>query len=162
MDRPTDPQTADYDTDFFAWTQAQGAAIRRAGAERLNADIDWENVAEEIETLGRSDRDALESHLETILEHLLKLMVSPSRDPRADWKLSVLKARNHADRKITASLRRIVEPRLPAMHRHARKAAAIGLERDGLTLDDLPDPCPWTLDQLLDEDFWPANRQGLD
>ena len=47
--------SAAYDEDFYAWTQAQAQEIRRAGAERLNAPIDWENVAEEIESMGRSE-----------------------------------------------------------------------------------------------------------
>ena len=45
---------AAYDEDFYAWTQNQAQALRRAGAERNNAPVDWENVAEEIESMGRS------------------------------------------------------------------------------------------------------------
>lgn len=52
---------SDYDLDFYAWTQRQGALLRRlAAGERVNdADLDWPNIAEEIETLGRSERGSL-------------------------------------------------------------------------------------------------------
>ena len=66
---------SDYDVDFFAWTQRQGGLLRRlAAGERVNdADLDWPNIAEEIETLGRSERGSLKNQLATIMEHLVKL-----------------------------------------------------------------------------------------
>ena len=63
------PDTAPlYDTDFFLWTQVQAAALRDGKAQEL----DWANLAEEIESLGKSDRRALGSHLEGLVMHLLK------------------------------------------------------------------------------------------
>lgn len=156
-----DRQDADYEHDFYAWTQAQAAAIRRAGASRVNADIDWENVAEEIESLGRSDRDTVESHLETVVEHLLKLMLSPATDPRDGWERSVLNGRFELARKLSTTLRAHLAATFGDRYRHGRRLALNGLKRDGLTAADLPEHCPWTLEQLLDEDFWPENRHGL-
>ena len=56
---------SDYDLDFYAWSQRQGALLRRlAAGERVNdADLDWPNIAEEIETVGRSERAAVPSHI---------------------------------------------------------------------------------------------------
>ena len=156
-----DRQDADYDHDFYAWTQAQAAAIRRAGASRVNADVDWENVAEEIESLGRSDFRSVRSHLETIIEHLLKLMVSPASDPRRGWRRSVGNARIDVETYLTRSLHNDIEPAIGDIYHTTRRKAARGLIDDDLSIDDLPDHCPWTLDQLLDEEFWPENRHGL-
>lgn len=156
-----DRQDAAYEQDFYAWTQAQAAAIRRAGASRVNADIDWENVAEEIESLGRSDFRSVRSHLETIIEHLLKLMVSPATDPRRGWRRSVGNARIDIETYLTRSLRNDIEPVVGDIYRTTRRRAARGLIDDELSIGDLPEQCPWTLDQLLDEEFWPEYRHGL-
>src|SRR4051794_20507288 len=78
-----------YDTDFFEWTQEQSRRLRELAATRPNLPIDWENVAEEIESLGKSNVSAARSHLARIIEHLLKLEYSPAEPPRADWEHSV-------------------------------------------------------------------------
>lgn len=56
-----------YDRDFHAWTLAQAAALRRAGAARINADVDWDTLAEEIESMGRSELRALTSHVARVM-----------------------------------------------------------------------------------------------
>ncbi len=81
-----------YHTDFYAWTQAQGRAIRTA-ASGGNAPVDWANVAEEIETLGRSERRELASRIATVIEHLLKLALSPADAPRRGWIGTILRTR---------------------------------------------------------------------
>jgi predicted YcjX-like family ATPase len=60
-----------YDEDFVRWTEEQAAALRQA--KRSNLPLDWENLAEEIESLGRSDRRELRLQITRILRHLLKL-----------------------------------------------------------------------------------------
>lgn len=160
MDRvePDKSPAIEYERDFFVWTQAQAAALRaRATREGTPADIDWENVAEEIESLGRSERSAVESHLRTIVEHLLKLAHSPATLPRADWRVTVKRTRDDVADRLTASLGRGLRDTLDRNYARGRRTAALGLERDGLTLTDLPEACPWTFEQLLDEDFWPES-----
>lgn len=62
---------ADYDTDLLLWSERQAALLRRMGAgERVNDQVDWANVAEEVESLGVSQRHQLRSRLGTILLHL--------------------------------------------------------------------------------------------
>src|SRR5215471_1017496 len=61
-----------YDTDYYAWVQDQVRALRKHRTE----EVDWANVAEEIDDLGKSEQWSLESHLETLIEHLLKLAYS--------------------------------------------------------------------------------------
>src|SRR6202040_3635280 len=80
-----------YDRDFFLWTQEQAAALR--AVKNSNLPLDWANLAEEIESLGKSDRRQLRSQIRRILRHLLKLEASPSVEPRAGWRSTVLDAR---------------------------------------------------------------------
>ena len=68
-----------YDRDFFRWTQEQAAALR--AVKNSNLPLDWANLADEIESLGKSDRRQLRSQIRRILRHLLKLEVSPAFDP---------------------------------------------------------------------------------
>ncbi|HEY5301388.1 MAG TPA: DUF29 domain-containing protein [Acetobacteraceae bacterium] len=82
-----------YDTDFAVWSAEQASAIRDAGRRRVNAPIDWDNVAEEIESLGISQRLTLRSRIGTIIEHLLKLQVSPANEPERLWRETVLRTR---------------------------------------------------------------------
>ena len=74
-----------YDEDFVRWTEAQAAALREAAGLATNSPLDWENLAEEIDSLGRSLRHELRSRLMVIVEHLLKLEHSPAIDPRRGW-----------------------------------------------------------------------------
>jgi Domain of unknown function DUF29 len=87
----TMPDGPRYDDDFFAWTQQQAMVLRTM----VVADnrFDRENVAEEIEDLGRSERDAVRSQIRRIIEHLLKLAYSPDQQPRFDWMASIAEAR---------------------------------------------------------------------
>ena len=151
-----------YGEDFYAWTQDQGRRLREAGASRVNVPVDWENVAEEIESMGRSELSAVESALTRVMEHLLKLEFSPAQEPRNGWAASVVehRARLAKDLKASPSLRGRID--LEDDYRTARRLAGLGLQRDGVPKGELPETCPYTLEQLLDEDWWPANRHGLD
>lgn len=150
-----------YDDDFYAWTQEQARLLREAARERLNTPIDWEHVAEEIEDMGRSDAKALGSALKRVIEHLLKLEHSPASDPRLGWRESVVNHRIAAWDEIDASpsLRRKID--LARAHRDARRLAVLGLARDGVSDDTVPQDCPYTLEQVLDHDWWPTSRYSL-
>ena len=85
---------SDYDADLVIWSGHQADLLRRMGAgERVNDLIDWANVAEEIKSLGRSDKRELRSRIATILEHLIKLRTSPAVEPRAGWRDTIIRAR---------------------------------------------------------------------
>ena len=83
------PGSGSYHTDFYAWTQDQACRLREAAAARVNLPLDFENLAEEVEGMGRSQASAVGSHLARIIEHLLKLSYSPVEAPRAGWRRSV-------------------------------------------------------------------------
>ena len=91
---------SDYDLDIYVWSQGQGALLRRlaAGDAANDADLDWPNIAEEIETVGRSERTAVASHIANIIEHLIKLQVSPAIEPRAGWHGTIGRTRVRVER----------------------------------------------------------------
>lgn len=82
-----------YDEDFVAWSKQQAQALRSAAGESTNQWLDWENLAEEIEDLGRSVRHQLRSQLTRIQRHLIKLGHSPAKYPRRGWRESIREAR---------------------------------------------------------------------
>jgi len=75
-----------YEQDFFAWTEEQAALLRNAAAPRQNTPFDLEHLAEEIESLGISERRVLRREIARIIEHLLKLDHSPATEPRSVWR----------------------------------------------------------------------------
>jgi hypothetical protein len=145
-----------YENDFALWAERQGAILR---AKRFD-ELDLENLIEEVEDLGRRERDMVESHIETILEHLLKLALSHADRPRRGWPVTVDRQRARLARKLTTTLRNHLEAELPAVYAGLRRPVARQLEKDGLYLDALPPVCPYTLDQILDPDWYPADVRG--
>ena len=93
-----------YDTDVVAWSERQAALLRRVAAgENINGQVDWPNIIDEVETVGRSERAALRSHIGVVLEHLIKLQASPATDPRNGWKTSIVRARLKIERDLKDS-----------------------------------------------------------
>jgi hypothetical protein len=86
-----------YDVDFVAWTEQQAEALRATAHGGTNQPLDWENLAEEIESLGKSDRRELRSQIYRIIRHLTKLQFSQATDPRGGWRDSVRDGRKQAD-----------------------------------------------------------------
>ena len=74
-----------YETDFVAWTERQATLLRTPVTERCSLALDWENLAEEIETLGRTYRRSLANHVRNVIEYLLKLQYAPANTSRAAW-----------------------------------------------------------------------------
>jgi hypothetical protein len=114
-----------YDTDFYAWTQQQAAALRThfRGDNRL----DVEHLAEEVEDLGKSELKALESQVVNILAHLLKLDYSSLDWPRNHWRQEIFAFRNVLQDRLTASLKRLLLQNLDRLYVRAREAAAAAL-----------------------------------
>ena len=86
-----------YEQDFVRWTEQQARAIRDAATAGTNLPVDWENVAEEIDSLGRSDRRELATRIGTVIEHLLKLQTSPAEAPRRSWMETIQTQRRHIE-----------------------------------------------------------------
>ena len=138
-----------YESDFYAWTTEQ-AGLLRAG--RLS-EVDLEHLAEEIESMGRSEKRELVSRLTVLLLHLLKWQFQPVRQGPS-WRLSIATTRDTlADHLVeNPSLRGTMEASVSMAYRRARRNASV---ETGLAETNFPTVCPWSIDQLLAEDFWP-------
>lgn len=148
---------AGYDEDYYAWTQAQAASLRQLAADGWNGPLDLANLAEEVEDLGRAERNACRSQVVRILEHLLKLAHSPAPGPRGGWKKSIVDARNELDQRLTRSIERQIEVELGRLYRNARDAAEIDLENHGeaAAAAALPETCPFTWDDIRRRRWYP-------
>ncbi len=148
-----------YETDFYAWTQDQSGKLRQLLIERSNLDIDLENIAEEVDSMGRSNRAQLVNRLAQLDEHLMKLAFSLSWEPRRQWKKSVAGQRHSIARLLaeSPSLRR----QLPDALGEAHKFALHTFDDEKLielTMNELPGLCPFELEDMLDPDWWPDPR----
>jgi hypothetical protein len=149
------PGDALYDTDFAAWTEQQ-AALLRAG-DLAAADID--HIAEEIESLGRSELRAMESTLMRVIEHLLKLAWSQASGPRDGWRQSVTVQRLEFEALADDNPGLVGRVRLPTVYDRARRLAGLSpSEHEGLSMAVLPATWPWTLAELADTAFWPDGQ----
>src|SRR5712692_9395842 len=103
-----------YDDDFFAWTEEQ-ARLLRAGEL---AEIDALNLAEEIESVGRSDRREIRSRLIVLLAHLLKWRFQPDEES-ASWRATIREQRDQIELILedSPSLRPVVTERLAKAYR---------------------------------------------
>ncbi|MGH6895386.1 MAG: DUF29 domain-containing protein [Geminicoccaceae bacterium] len=152
------PPTSDlYEKDFALWAERQAALLR---GKRFD-ELDLENLIEEVEDLSRRERDTVESHVETILEHLLKLALSRADRPRHRWLVTVDKQRAKLARKLTTTLRNHLEAELPALYGELRRPVARQLEKDGMRSTSPPPACPYTLDQILDPECLPENAHRI-
>jgi len=141
---------AGYEEDFVLWTRHQAALIR-AGRFDL---IDWENVAEEIESLGIGDRRELGSRLEVLMMHLLKWQFQPMHRSRS-WRSTIRNQRGRTERvlKQSPSLRREVAGLSREEYAVAREAAS---SETGFALRTFPKSLPYSPEQILNEDFFPG------
>ncbi len=138
-----------YDDDFFAWTEEQ-ARLLRAGEL---AEIDTLNLAEEIESVGRSDRREIRSRLMVLLAHLLKWRFQPD-ERSASWLSTVREQRDQIESILedSPSLRPVIAEALTRAYKRARTVAA---EETGLPETTFPADCPFTPEQIMAEEFLP-------
>jgi hypothetical protein len=122
-----------YETDTVAWSEQQASALRAAARGGSNQPLDWENLAEEIEDLGKSLRLRLRSQIAPIIHHQVKLEYSPAVDPGKGWRRTIRQARMDIDRVLedSPSLRqevpRLIEKETPP----AVQLAILDLEEHG-------------------------------
>ena len=142
--------TATYENDFYLWTQQQADLLRQGQFNRV--DLDLENIAEEIESMGKRDRRSVSSYLQNVLLHLLKWRYQPERRGTS-WRLSIENGRYQVVDLLEESPS--LKPQLDALaakeYRQARKNAA---GETGLPLTTFPEQCPFTVEQITG-DYWP-------
>jgi hypothetical protein len=140
-----------YDEDFYTWTQTQAAALR---AKEFAA-LDVEHLAEEVESLGKSDRRAVESELRRLLLHLLKWRYDPAQDPRRGWRITIREARRQIGDLLDDSPSLRPHP-ARYLDRAYRVAVENAIDETALPPATFPDHCPWPVEQVLDANFWPG------
>ncbi|HEX6011383.1 MAG TPA: DUF29 domain-containing protein [Geminicoccaceae bacterium] len=138
-----------HDRDFYSWALRQAELVR---AWRLG-ELDLENIAEELESLGKEQAHKLESAFRVLLVHLLEWRHQPQRRSRS-WRGTIVRERNNVERVLEDNPG--LKPRrnrlFATAYRGTRKEAAA---ETGLRIATFPEAPPFTLDQATDEDFWP-------
>lgn len=138
-----------YLEDFYSWALRQ-AELLRAGKYEL---VDIDNVAEELESLGRGEARLLKSHYRTLLLHLLKWVHQPGRRTRS-WELSIHRARIDADEVIADNPG--LKPRIEELYASAYKSARLQAAAETrLSLKRFPEANPFPYAQAMAEDWLP-------
>jgi hypothetical protein len=145
------PDLSLYDIDFYDWTQQMAIALRQGRWQ----DLDMENLAEEIESLGRSDKRALTSRLEVLLMHLLKWAYQPEKRSNS-WQATIVEQRIRILGLLeeSPSLKPYLQAECDRSYANAGKLAAA---ETGLDLATFPERCPFTLKTVLTEGFLPES-----
>jgi hypothetical protein len=141
--------STDYEEDFYAWTIEQSRLLRSGELSTIDA----ANIAEEIESIGRSDRRELKSRLVVLVMHLLKWRHQPSAGSRS-WSATIDEQRLHIEGVLTESpsLRPMAAAILPEAYSIARARA---IAETGLSDDAFSEACPFTAADVLSPAFLP-------
>ena len=141
--------SADYKEDFYAWTVEQAKLLRSGDFPAIDAD----NIAEEIESVGRSDRRELKSRLVVLIMHLLKWRHQPAARSRS-WSAPIDEQRLQSQGVLNESPS--LRPTAAAMIQEAYSIArARAIAETGLSDEAFPEACPFTPEQVLAQTFLP-------
>lgn len=144
-----------YEADYLQWIQTNLQDLRNKDYER----VDWENLLEEIEDMGRSERRALESNLIIVLLHLLKWQYQPEKRS-VSWESSIIEHRRRLKKalKESPSLKPYLTNILGESYSESIKQAKAETK---LPLDAFPKECPYELELILDDEFLPDSNYPL-
>ena len=139
-----------YEQDFYAWANEQAQLLRTGKL----SEADIEHIAEEIESMGKTEKRELVSRLTVLLLHLLKWQFQPARRGKS-WKNSVevqrISLRSHM--RDNPSLKSSLDDAIIEAYRVAQLEAE---NETGIDKDSFPSVCPWSFEQMMAEDFWPV------
>lgn len=148
-----------YDTDFLAWTEEQARLLREAVGGNVLLSLDFANLAEEVESIGRRDVRDAKQHLSQVIAGLLRYQFIPDSDRDREFRSSILHERFRAEQILKDS------PSLPAridlaeLYKWESQLLSDEIAQSGS--GPLPTDCPYSLHQLLDARWWPTSRHGL-
>jgi len=148
------------DNDFQGWLLDQAAALR----DRRYPSLDLEHLAEELEDMAALRREALQSNLIVVLVHMLKLAYEtrPAEIDRQErqWKLHLVEHRDRVNDLLrdSGTLRAEFETLKIEGYGRARKRAGLAIEPNQAPIG--PGQCPWSAEQILNDEFFPASRSG--
>lgn len=140
-----------YEIDRDRWLEE---TIRLLNNRQLE-DIDCQNLIEELEDLGNEQKRAVESLLEQVIRHLLLYQYWQSQfaENANHWEAEIIGFRTQIRRRLTTNLRQHLSKELPSIYRDALKFVKAKTK-----LNLLPSECPYSLDNLLDEDWLPKQN----
>jgi hypothetical protein len=143
-----------YDKDAYSWAMQQADALRRRSAN----EVDWDNVAEEIESVGKSEARELSSRMAVLLAHLLKWRFQADQRSRS-WEATITTQRRLIVQHLldNPGLKPRRDELLAKAYTEALGAAA---SETGLGFAAFPDTNPFTLAEAMDENFWPEPPAG--
>ena len=144
------------DTDFAMWAKGQAELLRMRAVGRIEneAELDWSNIAEEIDSLAKSDRRELKSLIVTILQHLILLRASPATDPRGGWERTIVRQRAQLhdllddNASLVGELADVIAAALPTARKLVASALAEYNEQPKVALAAIT----FTADEVLTED----------
>ena len=147
------PDPTLYDRDFYAWANEQAALLRAGNL----AAADIAHIAEEIESMGKTEKRELVNRLAVLFLHLLKWQFQPGLRGNS-WRLTVEEQRyrlaDHLDDNPS------LKAKLPEALANAYRLALVEAEREtGLARAVFPTACPWRFDQIMDAGFWPGGGE---
>ena len=138
-----------YDSDFYGWVNQQLDLLRSGDLDK--ADID--NIALEIEAMGKNLHRELVSRLKVLLMHLLKWQYQPGLQSNS-WRYTIIGQREELSDHLKDNPS--LKPRIPtAMERAYRYALIEAAKETGLPVKTFPSVCPWSYDRAMNADFWP-------
>ncbi len=139
-----------YETDDYLWIQETVKLLK----EKKFKELDLENLIEELDDLGSEKKHKVESFLQQIIRHLLLLQYWESEHDRnyRHWRAEIFSFRTQINERMTTNFHNYLSQNLTKIYKKARKYVT---EKSGL--NNLPQQCPYTLEQLLDEDWFPNN-----
>lgn len=138
-----------YESDYLLWLQKTSQLLKSQDF----ASLDLENLIEEIESLGKSERNKLISSLRLIYQHLLKWQYQPSKRSKS-WNNTIIRERDNINDYIedTPSLKNLLQDST-ALNKAYQRGRRDAIRETGIT--NLPQECPYSIEQALDLDFLP-------
>jgi len=141
-----------YESDFNLWLEETVNLLKQGGF----AQLDIENLVEEIEDMGNNRKDALESNLIRVLQHLLKWQYQPQKRSNS-WKASITEhcLRLNKAFKKSPSLRRYFEDVFDECYNDARLIAS---QETGIDIHVFPEVCPFSSSNVLNPQYLPEDE----
>jgi hypothetical protein len=133
-----------YEQDFYAWTQEQATLLK----EKRFAELDIDNLVEEVESIGKQEKRKLESRLIVLLAHLLKWYYQPEKRSRS-WQATIREQRKQLAQLLAEnpSLRPVLHEKYPVIYELASLRA---VQETDLEPEHFPAQCPWSVEEVFE------------
>ena len=147
--------TSEYQKDFYAWLMNNARLLR----ERNFSEIDIENIAEELEAMGKGEKRELINRLTVLLAHLLKWQFQAAKRSRS-WKNTILMQRIDVSDFLedSPSLRHEIIDKIETAYEKAKLSAE---DEMGIDKSHFPEHCPFPFEKILEKEFFPEGGNSI-